>query len=813
MSTTVLKNNNVNIQIPRHLYSSLVATENFTSDMCIGPSTINKIIVSADNSGQISKAATITYSSILTPGLLYSNKVEISGDINLTFSNVKVKSNVEVVASSIRYAGINHEMPTMVFMFKDEATALQALTKSTLSEIDALGGKKIDILKDGIGTGLASKTTGLSPNPFQAPELCLASSFWNCMYSSSLTLATNGNAVSIGDTTKRYQDLICRTLPEDETRLVYDCALLPDKNIIRGEKLLAMHKTMAPLGDCHLNAGNTAIEYGKVFAVIDRSPNGAPETDTSKHVACGIAYTYPERLPMYNDINNDVNNANSKMYRGQYERNCEYTFKKLRVSPNFKIEKSESSGIVNPWFKITKLADTTELDTIYINGFCFPTHWKFGDGISPHDAYLALGDLLFFKYDNISPMCIKSIDTAGATKDYCYIYRNEPVDQALIVTKTIKNFTHTLFNPLLTMSDTNQCCYSNTSLFKCTLSRTSASIVDCLSYIGGVRLSDRDHGDNIVNVDYSVSNLNLIFDQYSMSAMESSVKPKSTLFYNNWSNVREQSVSVNVKADDIKRGYVTKRINLTNIPIGSDMPKSICFLIDGGSHSAPLYGCRITTLSSKLSSGVSSDSTRDRNTHQLYIDTKNSLLSNYTLQDLNSNYQVPFEYHTRNIHGVGSLICISLDNMGLSSQLLVSGVSSKTFTIGYDLDISIPVYDRSAGDNFIVRALCYHISECHMTLENSQSSMYNQLYTTEDVINSINLIKQASDNNKLTQSSRRYTAGSFATIFKGLYTLPKLLKTASNVANTVSSVANTTSNVLNKADGVVTRATNIFKPR
>ena len=100
-----------------------------------------------------------------------------------------------------------------------------------------------------------------------------------------------------------------------------------------------------------------------------------------------------------------------------------------------------------------------------------------------------------------------------------------------------------------------------------------------------------------------------------------------------------------------------------------------------------------------------------------------------------------------------------------------------------------------------------------MTLENSQSSMYNQLYTTEDVTNSIKMVKDASDNNKLTQSSRRYTAGSFTSILKGLYTLPKIINTASNVANTVASVANTASNALNTADNFAKKATSVFRPR
>ena len=120
MSTTVIKNGNVNIQIPRHLYSSLISPDNFSSDMCIGPSTINKIIVSADNTSNMSKAASITYSAILTPQLLYSNKIEVTGDAHLTFTNVKVKTNKEVVASACRIRDQTTETyktPDKVFLF------------------------------------------------------------------------------------------------------------------------------------------------------------------------------------------------------------------------------------------------------------------------------------------------------------------------------------------------------------------------------------------------------------------------------------------------------------------------------------------------------------------------------------------------------------------------------------------------------------------------------------------------------------------------------------------------------------------------
>ena len=460
--TTVLQNNNVNVQIPRHLYSSLISPENFSSDMCIGPSTINKIIVSSDNSSQLTKTATITYSSILTPQLLYSNKIEISGNVNLKFTNVKVKTNVETVASAIRI-GV-YDPPNQVYIFDNEEDALSVVDKENVADLTAKNGKHVDLIKKGRSAAVSSQTTGLSSNPFQAPEMCLAPSFWNCMYSSSLSLSTNGNALSLSDTTPRYHDLVCRMLPAEETESVYDCALYPDKNIIRNERLLAMSKTMGPITASILSADKKSISRGRVFGTIDKNPDGVEITDPKQYKLRGNAFVFDERIPTYNDVNLDKNNSNSKMFRGQYEKNCEYTFEKAYESYNYniEIEKDTIDGKTIQYYKITKTnAKTTKLNAIYVNGFCFPTHFELGNkpgDITPREAYLALGDLLFFKHDNVSPLCIKSeAAIAKETTDFCYIYRNEPVNQSLIVNKVIRNYTHTLFNPLLTIACSLSC--------------------------------------------------------------------------------------------------------------------------------------------------------------------------------------------------------------------------------------------------------------------------------------------------------------------------------------------------------------------
>ena len=566
-SETVLTNNGVNVQIPRNLYSSLISPENFSSDMSIGPSTINKIIVSADNSSQIHKQSTINYTAILTPQLLYSNKVEIEGNIHLTFSNVKVKQSYEMVASSMVLPindGRYDTQANAVYFCKDLTHMRQCMNFATINEITGSNATPIDLIKrdNSNSTKKSGGYSSLSPNPFQAPEMALSSSFLNCMYSSSLSLSTNGNAVSLSDTTPRFHDLQCRMLDKNYTESVYDGALVPDKNIIRKQMFYGLDRMATPLTSGTIN---DTEQYSVVSAIVDRSPRGKDPAILANHELVGRSYQFGHsKLPTYYDADSDVNNANSKLYRGRVEKNCTYTFKKAKPSLNYKVELDRLAGQLQSavWIKPTVL--TTELRTVYINGYAFPTHFEASDDISDELLYDLLGDLMFFRFNNLSPIVARTNHNGNddETHGIMFVYMNEPADQSLIIEKVYNNLCHPLFNPLLCMHE-NESTYSNTSLFKCTLSRTSASMVDCLSYIGNINLSEKSTASNIVNVDFKVSNLTLNFNQYSMNAMESSIKPISTLFYSNWSIARESAVSIT--SDEIRRnknnGYVTKKIS------------------------------------------------------------------------------------------------------------------------------------------------------------------------------------------------------------------------------------------------------------
>ena len=126
MTSTLDKQHNV--RIDKKIYNNFVHESNYKSDLVIAPANTSIIPVISDGHALTKDVgSSITFNTTTTPGLLYSNYIEIGATVHVVANNVKVKEDTNMTAECIRnITKTSVSEPRQVYYFKTKAMAAHA---------------------------------------------------------------------------------------------------------------------------------------------------------------------------------------------------------------------------------------------------------------------------------------------------------------------------------------------------------------------------------------------------------------------------------------------------------------------------------------------------------------------------------------------------------------------------------------------------------------------------------------------------------------------------------------------------------------
>ena len=447
-TNNTLKKGLLDVRVPNDIYSSFVS--NYRSDIIIGPSNINKMVLKDANSG--STSTTINFTATTQSNLLFSNLIKMESDITFTFSNVRVKADNALYFSSLRQSGGLWSGKYENLLYAPSRAAALEFQATTTNETADEVHKRHKITSANVydsGFSGVYSHTGLSPNPFQV-EWAPCCNFLNSYFGAitTLSLANNGNPVQMS-TTPKLHDVLCRSLDEEDIMTNWNGALIPTKSVVRGQRF-------------HM--------FEKRFPLYDILGNIAGQTDPDDGLPKSATVTFPTHFPTYLDIENDCNAATNSFNRGQMDRNLEvvWTFTKAIESKNYTLQKI--AGNLTK-FQLKEEAATTSLNVLIINGYAVPSH-IYSTDFTNEQIYAIMGDACFYYPDmaSMTPLAKAKIDKGtggydGEWNEPSHIfYCHEPLNQSLTITKTYKKMTMPVFNPILSSSKSTAC-WSNTTYF------------------------------------------------------------------------------------------------------------------------------------------------------------------------------------------------------------------------------------------------------------------------------------------------------------------------------------------------------------
>lgn len=632
MTVTNFDDHKVEVQIKKDIYPAFCS--GFSNDLEIGPGSIDKIV--ANNSQQNSSSQSCTFDAQLIPGLVYPNQVELRSDISFQFTNVKIEQDTMMIMQS---CGVSGTYDT------------DDIEKYTLDGVEV----SMDPSKHN-----ASLPKGMSPNPFQV-EWAPCTNFLNAYLcaSTSVILSSNGVPITSNYSAKMY-DVLARTLPTDYVEEHWDGSLIPTKSVIKNQKYLAFKKSCCMFAPDYINA-NTAQGF------------------TSR-------YVYQSPYPTYMDIEKDPNAATNSTNRGRIDRNLKpvFTFKKALASKNYILTAVAPPSTV---YQLTPTAEnTTDLYAVSVDGYTFPTNILLPTGMTGDQAYIILGDLLFWYSNYISP---KPIWT-DASKTMAFT-TNEPAGQSMTVTKSYIGMSAPLCSPAFTSHIPNNV-FSNTNRFNVTTTK-NINPYECMEYMGYLDISPKSIGMTITNTNTSVT-----LTQYSLEFIANSVKSTSKLFvksYDNTSSVAQKK-SVQVGGNEVVFSHPAQQI-------GNNMPEKTLFYID------QVDGARITRIDAHLNYKPLNFGMNNEN--DLYRLSKASSLINYTKEDF-AGYAVPYEYVTTPVRGFGSgtIVSVNLADYGIGGMIAIAGLNGVDVTISYTVYATVPQGNIAVGETIESKSRTHRLS-------------------------------------------------------------------------------------------------------
>lgn len=807
-----------NVNIDKRILNNFIHESNYKQDIVIAPANTSIIPVYSDNSNTVKAIdSSVSFNASLTPGLLYSNYMEIGSTVHVHANNVKVHEDIYMTAASVQHRKANHTVvsPDFVYYFKDNASATAA--KGLASEADIKNAGGVDVSTNLLQSG--NNMRGLSANPLNSIEHNVQPSFLNCVYASQVVVGSNNSHISTpGGNSVRFNDVMCRTLPENVSKTQWCGLMYPNKNIIKNQRVLAFEKShpiMIHIGEFD----------GKPLAGIlggwdwSNAPNGAPSTDYKNHakiVGAAKRYTNDTACATYKDIENDANCSHS--VRMGNEHNVSFTFTKALPSVNFNVSINpipESAGtdqLQTLRVKVDPTADaTTSLNTYVIDGHTFPSSYNRIHGWTDLQMYELLGDKLFFRYNQTNANIVAhTMVTTGELKDKViyFIHNTEPSGQSLSIKKTIR-LRHPMYNQLLTINPLLAQCFSNCFQFKATLTKSN-DLLSCFTYIGAVPYTVNGTGD-LPRINVNVENTTLYMLQYGLNDLESAVQPISVLNYSTFVN---KELSNNVVIDTTKK-YTRTTINMPLVHIGSDLFQSSLFYVDGGKD-VNLEGCIIRQISAVINNGNNSNSLSDRDELILYQHSLEGGLVNYKCEDIYGSYNRNYRLsNDASSYGTGSIVMLSLSQYGFGSESIVSSLTSKTSSISFILTVDVPSSHLKKGEPTVsVRANIYFTNSARMHINQSNAVLLGNIIEYETVVDAIDSVRELSKSKALTTNTRIYHGGfGFNSLFRVLHSVPKIINGVKSVGNKIGSVVNTASNVMDGVNTGLKTANKIFYNR
>lgn len=744
------KRDNIDVRVPKNIYTSFIDQTKFRSDMIIGPSSIDTIELESTAMGS-SQSNTTSFKSVLQDRMLYSNSIILQSDIEMKFTNVQISQDHSLVAT----AYIEDDESTKFFV-KTGATG-EAVTGI---EMEAYGAKK------------SKSNSGYICNPFQAPIMAPSCDMLNVYLgaTTSVDLSTNGCA-SIQQTDAKFHDMKCRMYDIDYVENNFNGLLMPDKRLGKNQKVLAFAKRIPKVS-----------KTGGIY--------GQKKSATETH---GNVLVMSQDIATVQDLENDEFCTSNRRNRGRIddEVHVTYHFEKAKPSPNYTV--TFNANVEADAWTLTATADTQELYQFkFPNGLVLPSNLKVptrdGDGAYWYGVF---GDLLFYYYNQLKP------NPAFAVGDKEYTFTmNEPLDQSITITKKYAALRTPLYSPLLTQLHSSAT-FSNTTNFACNLTKTG-DILSTITYVGDHKLEPYSTNVSLGSVGFSIKNFNtkLYLQQFGLDLMGSSIKPITKLFYNSFNNPATASTTVNV-ADLKKNDTLVLKMPLQSI--GDDVSSSTIFYIDGEG----CEGCEITGIVAKING--SSLGLTSRKADDLYRLTKENGLISYSARDVRG-YPILYENagHDVSTIGRGSIVVCNQSDMGFNKQLLnVGGITGSQITVAYEVTVRVPSTMKEATQQQLYpRLVIYHVTKSTLELQNSRGVQGSSLWTNSEVLTSIESFQESANANRLHMSTRRFYSGGslFSFLTKTKNMIPKLLGTVakvSDIANKTASAIGTASSAVN----------------
>lgn len=731
----------IDVKMRNDIYTAF--PRKFKQEMVLSPSTINPIVLDNQN---VTNTSQTTFSTKILEDMLYSNLVTLTSDIELSFDNVKVKSDYDLFPEGAyppTWLTDENSEYYIIPYGKTEADADSTFTR---------------IYKSSDDSGDDSNPAGFSANPFNVPEFSLASNFLNSYQAQRSQVNLTTNSIGVGDTTEwRDNDVMVRQLKYGDTQAEWNGILIPQGPIHRGMKLLA-HKKMCPYTALSTAALNTQCYVSTRYEKV-KDPRTNVETELY-HGACDIMEA---PFPTYKDIESDPHITNTSSKRGQIFKNldCTYTFTKTKPSLNFKLvvppgRNPDNNNHAVDTYKIVPDGTTltTTLYSVFYQDQWQPTNIALPTGMTGDEAFRILGDLLDWRYDNLNPCGFYRPEITDEPKKNPRYYwiRNEPDGQALNIKIQIKDLVSPLFTPLFAMMKSTNV-FSNTSVLKVDLS-TSQQLLTLIDYMGHLNLVQQKVNDDDVIFNIRHSNSRLCFTQYSVTSMTSALNKQTTIFYRRF----DRTCTINGDKVLHKNTPNTIVFNRNAISIGNEIPHGFKFYVQN------YHGAKIKKITAIVNNS-SGDVLGQRSVDELYNMSRDNGLIGYRKQDF-MGYTPTYPFHNSKYSTcVGSVISLLWSDFGFQSQLFVSGVTGVNLSISFTIEAELPMLDHKDGDRVTPQMNVVMEFHNHMNISNSAGTTGTSLWTAENIVEAITDFKQEAESGRLSINVKRLIYGGSLTGF------------------------------------------------